>query len=69
MSAIRIEPMRPADLDAVVEIERASFPSPWSRRAFLYELEQNRVLPAGTDCPAFARRLPGSPRGLLAPQG
>ena len=43
MSAIRIEPMRPADLDAVVEIERASFPSPWSRRAFLYELEQNRV--------------------------
>ena len=35
--------MRTTDLDAVVEIERASFPSPWSRRAFLYELEQNRV--------------------------
>jgi ribosomal-protein-alanine N-acetyltransferase len=31
------------DLDEVVAIERASFGMPWSRGAFLYEMEQNRV--------------------------
>ena len=40
---IRIEPMRAADLDVVLHIEQASFPSPWSRQAFLHELERNRV--------------------------
>jgi [ribosomal protein S18]-alanine N-acetyltransferase len=40
---IRIEPMRAADLDAVLDIERASFHTPWSRQAFLHELERNRV--------------------------
>ncbi len=40
---VRIEPMRAADLDAVLEIERASFETPWSRQAFLHELERNRV--------------------------
>ncbi len=35
--------MRRADLDRVVEIERESFSMPWSRGAFLYEIEQNRV--------------------------
>jgi ribosomal-protein-alanine N-acetyltransferase len=35
--------MRPVDLDDVVAIERASFSMPWSRGAFLYEMEQNRV--------------------------
>src|SRR5499426_2866924 len=35
--------MRPDDLDEVVAIERASFSMPWSRGAFLYELQQNRV--------------------------
>ena len=38
-----VEPMRPADLDEVLAIERASFTMPWSRGAFLYEIEQNRV--------------------------
>ena len=38
-----ISPMRPGDLDEVVAIERASFGMPWSRGAFLYEIEQNRV--------------------------
>jgi len=33
-----IEPMTPADLDEVMAIERASFPLPWSKRAFLSEL-------------------------------
>jgi ribosomal-protein-alanine N-acetyltransferase len=35
--------MRPSDLDEVVAIERASFSMPWSRGAFLYEMEQNQV--------------------------
>jgi ribosomal-protein-alanine N-acetyltransferase len=35
--------MRAADLDAVLDIERASFHTPWSRQAFLHELERNRV--------------------------
>src|ERR687888_10209 len=35
--------MRPEDLDEVLAIERASFTMPWSRGAFLYELQQNRV--------------------------
>jgi len=35
--------MRAEDLDEVVDIERASFGMPWSRGAFLYEIEQNRV--------------------------
>jgi len=38
-----VEPMRPGDLDEVLAIERASFTMPWSRGAFLYEIEQNRV--------------------------
>jgi ribosomal-protein-alanine N-acetyltransferase len=35
--------MRAADLEAVLEIERASFKTPWSRQAFVHELERNRV--------------------------
>jgi ribosomal-protein-alanine N-acetyltransferase len=35
--------MRVEDLDAVLAIERLSFPHPWSRQAFLYELRDNRV--------------------------
>lgn len=40
---VRIEPMRRADLEAVLEIERASFHTPWSRQAFVHELQRNRV--------------------------
>jgi ribosomal-protein-alanine N-acetyltransferase len=40
---LSVERMRPADLDEVVAIERASFSMPWSRGAFLYEMEQNQV--------------------------
>ncbi len=43
MPALRIDPMRVEDLDEVLVIERASFPHPWSRQAFLYELRENRV--------------------------
>lgn len=35
--------MRVGDLDEVLEIERASFGMPWSRGAFVYEIERNRV--------------------------
>jgi ribosomal-protein-alanine N-acetyltransferase len=35
--------MRANDLEAVLQIERASFRTPWSREAFLHELERNRV--------------------------
>jgi ribosomal-protein-alanine N-acetyltransferase len=35
--------MRPGDLGDVLVIERASFSMPWSRGAFLYEIEQNQV--------------------------
>jgi ribosomal-protein-alanine N-acetyltransferase len=35
--------MRAEDLDEVLEIERASFGMPWSRGAFVYEIERNRV--------------------------
>jgi ribosomal-protein-alanine N-acetyltransferase len=31
------------DLDAVLAIERASFTAPWSRSAFVHELQQNRA--------------------------
>jgi ribosomal-protein-alanine N-acetyltransferase len=35
--------MHPTDLADVLVIERASFSMPWSRGAFLYEIEQNQV--------------------------
>jgi ribosomal-protein-alanine N-acetyltransferase len=38
--------MGTGDLEAVLEIERASFVTPWSRRAFLHELERNPVAEA-----------------------
>jgi ribosomal-protein-alanine N-acetyltransferase len=43
VATLSIERMRPDDLDDVLAIERASFSMPWSRGAFLYEIEQNRV--------------------------
>jgi len=36
-----IEPMKAADLDAVMEIERLSFKSPWSRQVFLEEIARD----------------------------
>ena len=43
MLPLGVEPMQSQDLDEVLAIERASFSMPWSRGAFLYELEENRV--------------------------
>ncbi len=56
MAALRVDPMGVDDLDQVLAIERASFPHPWSRQAFLYELRENRVarlwIARATDEPA-----------------
>lgn len=43
MATLTVDRMRADDLDSVVAIERASFTMPWSRGAFLYEMEKNRV--------------------------
>jgi ribosomal-protein-alanine N-acetyltransferase len=40
---LRIEPMRAADLPAVLGIEQVSFDTPWTHAAFIHELERNRV--------------------------
>jgi len=40
---LSVDLMRPEDLDEVLGIERASFSMAWSRGAFLYEMQQNRV--------------------------
>ena len=39
---IRVSRLREADLDAVLAIERVSFPTAWTRDNFLYELRDNR---------------------------
>lgn len=44
-SGLKIRKMRVEDLERVLEIERASFPNPWSRNAFLYEIESNVSYP------------------------
>ena len=41
MPSWSLEPLTPADLDEVLAIEGLSFPTPWSRGAFLYEMRQN----------------------------
>ncbi|MCR4401365.1 MAG: ribosomal protein S18-alanine N-acetyltransferase [Firmicutes bacterium] len=38
---VEISPMRQSDLDDVMRIEKASFPTPWSRNAFLSEIYEN----------------------------
>jgi [ribosomal protein S18]-alanine N-acetyltransferase len=40
---VRIEPMTVSDLGDVLNIERVSFPSPWSARAYEYELRYNEM--------------------------
>lgn len=36
-------PLEPADLDRVEEIERATFPDPWSKRSFAETIEREQV--------------------------
>ncbi|MDT8382759.1 MAG: ribosomal protein S18-alanine N-acetyltransferase, partial [Brevefilum sp.] len=39
---INLRPMTLADLDQVESLDRASFPTPWPKEAFLFELKENR---------------------------
>jgi len=39
MPVVQFSPMESGDLDAVLEIERRSFPTPWSAGLFLHELK------------------------------
>ena len=38
LSGVNLRSMAFSDIDAVLRIERASFPTPWPRDAFLYEI-------------------------------
>src|SRR5881396_1221401 len=40
-AAITFQPMTEADLGEILEIERVSFSSPWTRDSFLYDLREN----------------------------
>lgn len=40
-SGITLRKMKIGDLDQIMEIEKVSFPTPWSRQAFLYEILDN----------------------------
>lgn len=40
MIPITIEDMRTEDIDPILEIEKVSFPSPWTRETFLTELKE-----------------------------
>lgn len=40
---IRVEPMTVSDLGDVLSIERSAYPSPWSARAYEYELRYNEM--------------------------
>lgn len=51
--------MASRDLDSVLAIEQVSFRTPWSREAFLYELEQNQV------ARAWVARVAGEVAGYL----
>lgn len=37
-----VEPMTLADMDRVMEIEQVAFPTPWSARAYHYEITKNK---------------------------
>lgn len=55
--------MEPGDVDAVVAIERASFPKPWGPAQFLKELQQEwSTLLLAVVPPAPARAEPGQPQ-------
>ena len=38
----QVMPMKGMDIDEVLELEKMCFPVPWSRNAFLIEIEQNQ---------------------------
>lgn len=56
-----IQPMAEADVDEVLVLEAASFPSPWSRRHFLDELA------SPLSFPLVARAVDGGVMGYVCP--
>ncbi|RJX22629.1 MAG: ribosomal-protein-alanine N-acetyltransferase [Ammonifex sp.] len=40
---VKITPMRPEHVDAILSIERVSFPLPWNRETFLFEILLNEL--------------------------
>ncbi len=43
MQEAKIKQMQVEDLDCILEIERASFPSPWPKKLFLRDLSNNSL--------------------------
>lgn len=41
LNRLKFDRLRAEHLDQVLAIERASFPTPWSKNAFLYEIKHN----------------------------
>jgi len=70
-----VEYMRLADIKEVMEIERVSFPTPWSARAYRHELTENdrshyfvvRQRPAQESQPRLLNRVCRSLRGETKP--
>jgi ribosomal-protein-alanine N-acetyltransferase len=58
-----VEPMRLRDIGEVMEIERVSFSSPWSARAYRYDLQENDL---SYYFVVRQRRMEGADLGLLA---
>ncbi len=58
-----VEPMRLRDIGGVMGIERVSFPSPWSARAYRYDLQENDLSHYFV---VRQRRMEGADLGLLA---
>ncbi|MDY6845665.1 MAG: ribosomal protein S18-alanine N-acetyltransferase [Chloroflexota bacterium] len=57
-----LRPMTLADLDQVIAIDRASFPSPWPRDAYLHELKRGRK----SVCWVVEQAAAGGQRQILA---
>jgi ribosomal-protein-alanine N-acetyltransferase len=61
MEEITIRPMTEADLDEVIALENASFPSPWSRDHFRNEIDSPFAFPLVAVC------REGAPDGYICP--
>lgn len=67
-----LRPMVLADVDQVMAIEQASFPTPWPRDAFVYELTHNRntvCWVAEMTCGAEDLQVVGSTVIWIRPEG
>lgn len=42
-AGVVFDPMREGDLDEILEIEKVSFSSPWTRHSFLFDLSENPI--------------------------